>query len=111
MSIVFLNGSYMPMSEAKISPLDRGFLFGDGIYEVIPSYQGNLLGFGLHIDRMNDGFKGIGLNVDWSHQQWKTLCDLASIGSDNSSEKVVEKKQNKTKEVQGEKTKNVKTSF
>jgi len=67
------------MSEAKISPLDRGFLFGDGIYEVIPSYQGNLLGFGPHIDRMNDGFKGIGLNVDWSHQQWKILCeDLAS---------------------------------
>ena len=79
MSIVFLNGSYMPMSEAKISPLDRGFLFGDGIYEVIPSYQGSLLGFGPHIDRMNDGFKGIGLNIDWSHQQWKTVCeDLAS---------------------------------
>ena len=40
MSIVYLNGAYLPMEEAKISPMDRGFLFGDGIYEVIPSYGG-----------------------------------------------------------------------
>ena len=37
MTIAFLNGEYMPLSEAKISPMDRGFLFGDGIYEVIPT--------------------------------------------------------------------------
>jgi D-alanine transaminase len=43
MSIVYLNGSYMPMDEAKISPMDRGFLFGDGIYEVIPSYDGEAM--------------------------------------------------------------------
>ncbi len=40
MSIVYLNGVYLPMAEARISPMDRGFLFGDGIYEVIPSYDG-----------------------------------------------------------------------
>ena len=40
MSIAFLNDAYMPITEAKISPMDRGFLFGDGIYEVIPSYEG-----------------------------------------------------------------------
>ncbi|MBT7167958.1 MAG: D-alanine aminotransferase, partial [Porticoccaceae bacterium] len=85
MSIVFLNGSYMPMSEAKISPLDRGFLFGDSIYEVIPSYQGRLLGFGPHIDRMNDGFKGIGLNMDWSDQQWKMLCEDLADKNGNSN--------------------------
>tara|TARA_B110000483_G_C18069134_1_gene493378 strand:+ start:70 stop:891 length:822 start_codon:yes stop_codon:yes gene_type:complete len=73
------------MSEAKISPLDRGFLFGDGIYEVIPSYQGSLLGFGPHIDRMNDGFKGIGLNIDWSHQQWKTVCEDLACKNGNSN--------------------------
>ena len=85
MSIVFLNGSYMPMSEAKISPLDRGFLFGDSIYEVIPSYQGRLLGFGPHIDRMNDGFKGIGLNMNWSDQQWKMLCEDLADKNGNSN--------------------------
>ena len=40
MSIVFLNGEYMPNDEAKISPDDRGFLLGDGLYEVTPFYQG-----------------------------------------------------------------------
>ena len=53
MNIAFLNGTYLPLEEAKISPLDRGFLFGDGIYEVVPSYAGKMVGFGPHIERMN----------------------------------------------------------
>ena len=44
MNTVYLNGDYLPIEEAHISPLDRGFLFGDGIYEVIPSYDGRLVG-------------------------------------------------------------------
>ena len=51
-NIVFLDGQFIPMSEAKISPMDRGFLFGDGIYEVVPSYDAKLVGFGPHIERM-----------------------------------------------------------
>jgi D-alanine transaminase len=46
MSMVYLNGAMMPMEEAKISPMDRGFLFGDGIYEVIPCYGGRSVGLG-----------------------------------------------------------------
>jgi D-alanine transaminase len=85
MSIAFLNDSYMPIAEAKISPLDRGFLFGDGIYEVIPSYEGKLLGFTGHIDRMLDGLAGIGLVLDWTHDQWKSLCQelLTQNGNGN----------------------------
>ncbi len=45
MSTVYLNGDYMSAEHAKISPMDRGFLFGDGIYEVIPAYHGKMLGF------------------------------------------------------------------
>lgn len=75
MSTVFLNGEYMPIEEAKISPLDRGFLFGDGIYEVIPSYFGEMVGFQGHIDRMNDGLKAIGIELNWSDAQWQALCD------------------------------------
>ncbi len=70
MSDVYLNGSFMPASEARISPMDRGFLFGDGIYEVIPSYQGKLVGFTPHIDRMQRGLAEIGIQFDWSHTQW-----------------------------------------
>lgn len=75
MSIVFLNNTFLPMEEAKISPMDRGFLFGDGIYEVIPSYQGKLVGFAPHIERMNNGMKEIGINFDWSLQQWRDLAN------------------------------------
>ena len=75
MSIAFINDTYLPLEDAKISPLDRGFLFGDGIYEVVPSYDGNLVGFKPHIDRMNDGLAAIGIQLNWSHQQWQDLCD------------------------------------
>jgi D-alanine transaminase len=74
MSIVYLNGTYMPIEEAKISPLDRGFLFGDGIYEVIPSYAGKMVGFRPHIDRMIEGLAALEIELNWSHDQWRELC-------------------------------------
>ena len=75
MSIAFLNDNFLPLEQAKISPLDRGFLFGDGIYEVVPSYAGKLLGFNAHLDRMRTGLKGINLQLGWSHEKWKSVCD------------------------------------
>lgn len=85
MSIVYLNGSYMPMEEAKISPMDRGFLFGDGIYEVIPSYHGRMVGFKPHIGRMQNGLRAVDINLDWPHEQWKEICDslIEKNGSGN----------------------------
>ncbi len=55
MTIAFLNGEYLPLEEARISPLDRGFLFGDGIYEVIPVHGGRPIGLSLHFERMREG--------------------------------------------------------
>ncbi|TPE54938.1 D-alanine aminotransferase [Maribrevibacterium harenarium] len=75
MTTVYLNGEYLPMSEAKISPMDRGFLFGDGIYEVIPSYDGKLVGFGPHIDRMKEGLGFIEIGLNHSHEQWREICE------------------------------------
>jgi D-alanine transaminase len=75
MSIAYLNGSYMPIEEAKISPLDRGFLFGDGIYEVVPSYGGEMVGFGPHIARMQDGLSAIEIKLGWDEAKWRELCD------------------------------------
>ena len=75
MSIAFLNGSYLPIEEARISPLDRGFLFGDGIYEVVPSYSGKMVGFGPHISRMNDGLNAIKIRLGWSENQWRDMCE------------------------------------
>ena len=75
MSTVFLNGDYLPVEEARISPMDRGFLFGDGIYEVIPSYRGKIIGFDLHMERMNNGLAAIGIALGWNNARWRTLCN------------------------------------
>ena len=73
-NIVFLNGQFIPISEAKISPMDRGFLFGDGIYEVVPSYNGKLVGFSLHIERMQNGLKAIGIKLDMGVDDWRDIA-------------------------------------
>jgi len=74
MNTAYLNGKFMPIEQAKISPLDRGFLFGDGLYEVVPSYAGKLVGFQPHINRMNEGLKAIGISNGWSEKNWLDLC-------------------------------------
>lgn len=61
MSTVFLNGRFLPTEEASISPLDRGFLFADGIYEVIPAYQGQLFRLDKHLDRLQHSLDAVRL--------------------------------------------------
>ena len=75
MTIAYLNGEYLPLEEARISPLDRGFLFGDGIYEVIPSYGGKMVGFGPHIDRMIDGLAALEIGLGWGRDEWRLVCE------------------------------------
>jgi D-alanine transaminase len=69
-SRVYLNGEYLPLSEAKVSVLDRGFLFGDGVYEVIPSYSGNLFRMQDHLDRLQDSMSRIRLELAYDFRQW-----------------------------------------
>jgi D-alanine transaminase len=85
MSIAYLNGSYMPIEEAKISPLDRGFLFGDGIYEVVPSYGGKMVGFGPHIARMQDGLAAVEIKLNWDEAQWRELCQTICENNGNGN--------------------------
>ena len=74
MSTVYLNGEFMPMREARISPMDRGFLFGDGIYEVIPSYGGKLVGFGPHLERMQNGLDAVGIQLQLDRDEWREIA-------------------------------------
>lgn len=86
MSIVYLNGEYLPMEDARISPMDRGFLFGDGIYEVVPSYDGKLVGFGPHIDRMKNGLAEIEINnCSLTEDDWRQISNnlIEKNGSGN----------------------------
>jgi len=67
---VYLNGDYLPLTEAKVSVLDRGFLFGDGIYEVIPVYCGRLFHWEAHYQRLENSLAGIRLANPHNPQQW-----------------------------------------
>ncbi len=82
MSTVYLNGTYLPMEEARISPMDRGFLFGDGIYEVIPCHDGRSVGLGLHLERLQRGLDAIDIKLDVDADEWReileTLCAAQS---------------------------------
>jgi D-alanine transaminase len=60
---VFLNGEFMPRSQAQISPDDRGFLFGDGLYEVTPAYGGQLLTLDRHLARLQRGAQALRLTI------------------------------------------------
>ena len=64
MDTVYLNGAYMALADAQISPLDRGFLFGDGVYEVIPTYGGRAVGLAPHINRLNRGLEEVGIELN-----------------------------------------------
>jgi D-alanine transaminase len=57
--VVFLNGNFVPVDEAAVSPLDRGFMFADGVYEVIRSYRGSLFEQAAHIERLRRSLREI----------------------------------------------------
>ncbi len=67
---VYLNGQYLPLADAKVSVMDRGFLFGDGIYEVIPSYSGSLFHFQEHMERLENSLSSIRLANPHNRAQW-----------------------------------------
>ncbi|MBL4681680.1 MAG: aminotransferase class IV [Pseudomonadales bacterium] len=83
MSISYLNGEWQAVEEAKISVLDRGFLFGDGVYEVIPVYKKKPFTLDLHLKRLNDSLKEIKLSNPRTTQEW---TDLIMEGIERSGE-------------------------
>jgi len=64
MSLAYLNGTFLPLEDAKVSALDRGFLFGDGIYEVIPVFNRHLFRLDKHMDRLRHSLMSIHLNLE-----------------------------------------------
>lgn len=73
--IVYLNGDFLAAAEAKVSVLDRGFIFGDGVYEVIPVYGGRLFRLDQHLDRLDQSLEGIRITQPLDHKQWKDLLE------------------------------------
>jgi D-alanine transaminase len=63
MTTVYLNGRFVPKGEAMISVEDRGFIFGDGIYEVVRAIEGKLFAWDAHAERMANGLAGLRINA------------------------------------------------
>lgn len=71
--ICYLNGEYQPLHEARISPLDRGFLFADSVYEVLPVISGRMYRFREHFDRLDRSLREVQIRSPHSHEEWLSL--------------------------------------
>ena len=83
--VVYLNGQFVPLSQANVSVLDRGFIFGDGIYEVIPVYRRQMFRPLQHLERLTRSLASVGIDNIYSNEQWlRIIANLMenSEGSD-----------------------------
>lgn len=74
-SICFLNGDYLPLEDARVSVLDRGFIFGDGIYEVIPVFGGRAFRLPEHVRRLERSLAAVGIESPLPAKAWAELVD------------------------------------
>lgn len=71
--VCYLNGAYLPLAEARVSPLDRAFLFGDAVYEVVPVYAGRPFRLREHLDRLARSLAGIRMDPPLTHEAWDRI--------------------------------------
>lgn len=82
--LAYLNGNYLPLDEARISPMDRGFLFGDGAYEVIPVYSRRPFRLQQHLERLERTLAALQLANPLSKEQWAEV--VQRLVDDHGSE-------------------------
>jgi D-alanine transaminase len=71
----YLNGEYQSLADARISPLDRGFLFADSVYEVLPVFDGRPYRFAEHFDRLDRSLREIRIASPHAHTEWLAILD------------------------------------
>ncbi len=77
--IAYFDGAFLPVGEVRISPLDRGFLFADSVYEVLPAYGGRPFRFVEHVDRLNRSCREIRIEPPHTHAEWaRILTELSA---------------------------------
>ncbi len=87
--MVYLNGNFIPKNKACVSVMDRGFLFGDGVYEVFPVYGKIIVGEELHLRRLQEGLDTINIINPHSNENWSQLIrDLISYHQDYQNQSV-----------------------
>lgn len=73
-TLCYLDGDYTPLNQAKVSVLDRGFLFGDGVYEVVPVYGRGLFRFDEHMARLDRSLAKVRIGNPHSATEWLARC-------------------------------------
>lgn len=85
----YLNGEFSTLRDAKVSVMDRGFIFGDGVYEVVPVYAGRPFRFAHHMARLDRSLSELRIANPMSHGEWRALVDhligayAASVGKNS----------------------------
>ena len=85
--MIYLNGAFIPIEDARVSVLDRGFIFGDGVYEVIPVYSHIPFRLAEHLGRLQESLDGIQLKNPHTDIEWKELLEqiiASNEGEDQS---------------------------
>ena len=75
MTTVYLNGNFIPLEQAQVPVLDRGFIFADGVYEVIPVFSGKPFRLQEHFERLRNSLDGISLQLDYDREKWQSLIE------------------------------------
>jgi len=71
--MVYLNGKFIEKDKAYVSVMDRGFLFGDSVYEVLPVYKGNIFCIKPHLERLSESLNTIKIPNPHTHEQWSVI--------------------------------------
>ena len=73
-SLCFLNGTYSALRDAQVSVMDRGFVLGDGVYEVLPAYSGRLFRFHEHMARLERSLHELRIPNPHSRDEWLAIA-------------------------------------
>jgi len=73
MTIAYLNGVFLPIEQAQVSVLDRGFLFGDGVYEVVPVFRGRTFRMAEHLRRLENSLRAVRIENPLSNTRWESI--------------------------------------
>ncbi|SCY03452.1 D-amino acid aminotransferase [Nitrosospira sp. Nsp13] len=84
--MIYLNGDFMPIEEARVPVLDRGFIFGDGVYEVIPVYSRKPFRLAEHLHRLQHSLDGIRLSNPHSNKEWSHLLERIIAGNESDDQ-------------------------
>jgi D-alanine transaminase len=88
MSIAYLNGTFLPLEDAQVPVMDRGFLFGDGVYEVIPVYAGKLFRLAHHLKRLKNSLDAVRINNPLTEDEWDAMLGELVARNEGSDQAV-----------------------